>query len=305
MECSGTVSYPRPVVPGTTYLISRRCAQRRFRLRPSKLTNQTYEYLLAVAAKRFDMKLHALCVMSNHTHIVVTDPGAQLPRFMQYLNSLVARALNASLGCWESFWGPPTYSAVALGDADTIVAKIAYCITNPVAQGLVCSSAEWPGLVSLPDELGNGVPRVVERPDNFFSPRGSMPATARLEFTVPAGFESAEEFRARVKAAVAEQEEQERERIKRDGGKFLGPAKVLAQSPWGRPKSKEPRRGLNPRVAGRDKWRRIEAIAQLKTFWSEYREALARFCDGDHTVVFPAGTYLMRVRYGVPCAASP
>jgi putative transposase len=97
---------PRQVLPDTTYLITRRCAQRQFLLRPSPITNEVFLYVLAVAARRFQVCVHAFCVLSNHFHLVVTDPGARLPAFEQYLDSLVARALNASLGRWESFWAP-------------------------------------------------------------------------------------------------------------------------------------------------------------------------------------------------------
>ncbi|ABS24517.1 hypothetical protein Anae109_0301 [Anaeromyxobacter sp. Fw109-5] len=31
----------------------------------------------------------------------------------QFLDALVARAINASLGRWEAFWAPNSYSAVA------------------------------------------------------------------------------------------------------------------------------------------------------------------------------------------------
>ena len=59
---------PRQLLPGTTYLVTRRCLQRQFLLRPSKLTNQVFGFLLAIAARRFDVDLHACCVMSNHFH---------------------------------------------------------------------------------------------------------------------------------------------------------------------------------------------------------------------------------------------
>jgi REP element-mobilizing transposase RayT len=53
-------------------------------------------YVLAVAARRFGVLVHAFCVLSNHLHLLVTDPDARLPAFMQYLDSLVARAVNAT-----------------------------------------------------------------------------------------------------------------------------------------------------------------------------------------------------------------
>jgi hypothetical protein len=83
---------------------------------------------------------------------------------------------------------------------------------------------------------------------------------------------------------------------------FFGVHRVLAQSPFGRPAAREPRRGLNPRVAARNKWRRIETLQRLKAFVANYREALRRYVDGDRSVLFPAGTYWMRVRLGALCA---
>ena len=95
---------PRQILPGSTYLVTRRCVQRQFLLRPSRNTNQVFLYLLALAARRFGMHIHAFCVLSNHVHLVVTDPDARLPAFHQFLDALVARALNAALGRWEAFW---------------------------------------------------------------------------------------------------------------------------------------------------------------------------------------------------------
>jgi len=77
---------------------------------------------------------------------------------------------------------------------------------------------------------------------------------------------------------------------------------VQAQSPFARPRPGEPRRQLSPRVAARDKWRRIELLQQLKSFLTDYWEALQLWREGKVDPVFPAGTYLMRVAHGVACA---
>ena len=77
---------------------------------------------------------------------------------------------------------------------------------------------------------------------------------------------------------------------------------MLAQSPWGRPTDVEPRRGLNPHVASRDTGRRIEALERLKAFLNAYAAALRSFAGGEREVVFPFGTYGMRVRFAVNCA---
>ena len=78
---------------------------------------------------------------------------------------------------------------------------------------------------------------------------------------------------------------------------------MLGQNPLGRPRDRESRRQLSPRVACHDKWRRIEALTQLRAFAEAYRRALQAW-PRDRSVVFPAGTYLMRVLHGVACMDS-
>jgi len=289
---------PRQVLPFATYLVTRRCAQRQFFLKPSRTTNATFLYLLAVAARRFHIQVHAFCVLSNHFHLVLTDPHALLPAFHQFLDALVARAVNASLGRWESFWAPSSYSAVRLVDAEDILDKTAYTLANPVAAGLVRSGRQWPGLWSAPERVG-GEGYKAKRPKDFFDPKGCLPEQEVLELTPPPGFES-EEFRERLTAALAEREQD----AVRERGSFLGVERVLAQEPTGRPRSGEVRRGLNPRVAARDKWKRIEALGRLVDFLRSYRAAWKARQAGQTSVTFPLGTYLLRVLHQVPCAAS-
>ena len=168
---------PRQILPGVTYLVTRRCFQRQFLLRPSPLVNQVFLFLLAAAAHRFGVQVHAFCVLSNHFHLVVTDPQARLPAFEQYLDSLVARALNASLGRSESFWSPASYSAVALLTPQDVVEKTAYVLANPVAAGLVRHGRDWPGLWSSPDQIG------ADQSPGHSWPRRTSPAATGLART--------------------------------------------------------------------------------------------------------------------------
>ncbi|MGC4000004.1 MAG: hypothetical protein QM767_22240 [Anaeromyxobacter sp.] len=84
----------------------------------------------------------------------------------------------------------------------------------------------------------------------------------------------------------------------------MGARRALKQRPTDRPTTGEARRRLKPRVAGLDKWKRIEALQRLKWFLEAHRDALVRFCRGERGAIFPYGTYLMRVRFGAACAAS-
>ena len=63
---------PRCVLPGRTYLVTRRCFDRQFLLRPSATVDSLLRYTLAVAAERFGIEVHAFVFLSNHHHLVVT-----------------------------------------------------------------------------------------------------------------------------------------------------------------------------------------------------------------------------------------
>ena len=290
---------PRQVLAGATYLVTRRCARRELLLKPSKITNAIVSYLLAVAAQRFEMEIHAFCFLSNHFHLIVTDPYARLPAFHQFLDALIARSLNASLGRWDAFWDPHSYSAVKLVSPADIVDKTAYVLANPVAGLVPCGSA-WPGLWSAPEWI-DGAALEFERPKHFFDGKGRLPDRVALRLTVPPGFDSAEEFRHQVGVGLAQRENEARGRRHGRGG-FLGVARVLAQKPTARPSSDEPRRTLNPRVAARDKWKRIETLGRLVEFLRSYRDAWSARRAGKTDTTFPDGTYLLRVVHGVPCA---
>jgi putative transposase len=294
---------PRQILPGASYLMTRRCTQREFLLRPSRLTNAVVGYLLAVAARRYGILVHAFCVMSNHLHLVVTDPEAMLPAFGQYLDGLIGRAMNAVLGREEDFWGPGPFSAVTLAGPDDLLDKAAYVLANPVTAGLVRRGRKWPGLWSRPEWIG-GAGLEFQRPAIFFRKGGKMPERATLALVPPPGFGSAREFREALGAELERREQAvAAERFGR-GEDFLGVDQVLAQPTTARPRSVEQLGGLRPRVAARDKWRRIEVLARLADFVSDYRQALAAWRKGATGVIFPAGTYLLRVTHGVACAAA-
>ena len=295
---------PRRVLPGTTYLVTRRCSERRFFLKPSRVTNDIFLYVLAVAARRYGVLVHAFCVLSNHCHLVVTDQNGSLPAFMQYLDSLVARAVNASLGRFEGFWASDgSYSAVEPLDPGDVVAKTAYVLANPVAAGLVRRGAEWPGLWTSPEQIGSAK-LAARKPKLFFNPGGYMPAALELELTTPPGIPSAAEFRALLSTALRALEEKHCQDVASEGRRYLGVARVLAQNPFARPPPGEPRFELKPRIAARDKWKRIEGISRLKVFVQEYRQAWLDRKSGAADVLFPAGTYLLRIFHGVQCAGA-
>lgn len=268
---------------------------------PGEQLNEIVRYVLAVAAERFGVLLHSFCFMSNHFHLVLTDPRRQLPAFEQYFASLIARSCNALHGHWESFWAPGSYSAVVLLDERTVFDKMAYTLANPVSAGLVRRGSEWPGVWSSPNIIG-GKPATVSRPDHFFRAEGPMPDAACLRVVPPPGVESVEDFRRALKREVQRREDEKAQRLASEHKSFLGVRRVLAQRPLDRPLEPEPRRKMNPRVACQDEEKRREAIEKLQEFVRTYREAWKWFASGLRSVLFPHGTYWMRVAYRVACS---
>ena len=297
---------PRLVRPGFTYLITRRCAHRQFLLQPSEPVLEIVSYALALIADRYGIQLHAWCFLTNHYHLVASDPRGRIPDFMRDFHSLVARALNAEFGRWENFWSSGEPSLVHLIEEADVLDKVLYTVCNPVSSGLVPESRLWPGLLSHPESLTQ--PLEVSPPDAFFrasaSARDGKPLM--LAVTPPSGW-TLTAYQDYLKEAVIEREADLRGARKRSGQGFLGLAAIRKQGPEDRPSpgSRAPRRKLSPRIACKDAVKRDEALARLEVFVEEYRLALRDFNEGAREVLFPFGTFLMRVRHSVRTADGP
>jgi REP element-mobilizing transposase RayT len=122
------MTYPRRVVPGTTYLLTRRCMHRRFTLVPRGVVPKLFGYCVALAAERHGVEVHADTCMSNHWHAAVTDTDGNIPEFCRDVHSLSARALNAHLGRWEALWSSQRLSLVELIDAPDVWDKLVYTL---------------------------------------------------------------------------------------------------------------------------------------------------------------------------------
>jgi len=88
----------------------------------------------------------------------------------------------------------------------------------------------------------------------------------------------------------------------RPSSRAVRAARDLAQSFFACPAPGEPRRALSARVACRNKWKRIESLQRLKDFELACREALDAWRTGVRDVLFPPGTYLLRLTHGARCA---
>jgi putative transposase len=282
-------------------MFTRRCSERRFLLRPDATTNNAFWYCLGWAAETHGITLHAAVAMSNHVHLVATDPRGVYPDFLRDFHGLLARVMNAARGRWEYFWDANQPSAVLLeGDAAQID-KLAYVLTNPV--GLVKKAADWPGATAL-HSIISSAPVTAKRPARFFRDHkhgGAMPESVTVRFEPPPALagRTSEEYVNIVRDLVADVESKAAERSRGvTDVAVLGPRAILAQSWDARPGDAEPRRQLNPTIACRDKWLRIERLRANRLFLDLYRRAFTDFRAGC-VAIFPFGTWLMRFRASV------
>jgi putative transposase len=287
-------------LPGRSYLVTRRCTQRQFLLRPSRLTNQNIQYCLALAAERTGILLHAVCFMSNHWHGVLTDPEARLPEFLELFHKLVAKSQNASLGRWENLWASGKTSVVELVGDNDVLEKMAYTLANPTVAGLVKAPHDWPGVISK--RLGEE--RDIEMPDRYFDPDGPLPQVLTLRFVRPQIFEvlSDSALQAQLSAEVAKRVKRAREDMRLRRLSFVGGNAVLRQRFDATPKTPAPRNNPNPRIAAKSTPARVRAIERMLEFAREYRTAWNKWRNGNRAALFPAGTYALRIYASVVCA---
>jgi putative transposase len=285
------MSAAREVLPGRTYMITRRCTQRQFLMRPDKETNNAFIYCLAEAAERYGIEIIFTVAMSNHHHTGIYDAEGNYPEFIEHFHKLFAKCQNALRGRWENFWSSEQTSVVRLVEPNDVIDKMIYALTNPVKDGLVEKAHHWPGVTSLGVQQ-TGATLTATRPKHFFRPEGPMPESVVLRLSRPRGQQLSDQDLAKlIRERVRVVEESAAAERRRAGTTVVGRKGVLEQRWSDRPGSREPRRTLQPRVAGRSKWSRIEALLRNRLFRNAYTAARESFVAGIKNVLFPPGTY--------------
>ena len=296
------MTHPRPVLPGHSFLLTRRCSQRQLLMVPSSEVNQAFLYCLAEAAQLFDIDVHSVVVMSNHYHATVTDKVGNYPQFLARFHRHLAKVLNHLLGRWENFWASEQTSMVRLIQPDDLLDKMVHSFINPVEAGLVRRVRDWPGVCSLQWQLDDEEKKI-SRPGWFFRQDGGMPEQVTLRMVRPPGFEhlTLDQWRQQLINQVRSREHEldvehiEQRRV------VLGRSAVLNQSPHSFPKTTRSRRTFRPRIACKSRWHRIEALRRNRDWLARYKQAFLKVCAGVRDVLFPFGTYKRRLE-GCLCA---
>jgi len=285
-------------------MITRRCTQQLFLLRPDDATNQAFLYCLALAASLFNIGVLVSCAMSNHHHTVIYDRDGTYPQFIEYFHRLVARSQNVLRGRRENFWSSHQTSVVRLVDPIDVMRKIIYSAVNPVKDHLVERCADWPGVNTYGDLIA-GRELTIERPKHFFRDAGPTPPRVTLRCEIPAALGvNSEAFLRELSGAVSAEEQRLLRQRQREGKRVLGARAICSQSWSSSPdklaweRGRRPKRlvstfRISPRVAARDPWSRLEALVRNQEFVDRYRKARSAWLD-DKAVTFPPGTYWLK-----------
>lgn len=264
--------------------------------------NELYLYLLAVISRRHGVLVHGVTLMSTHEHLVLTDVRGCLPRFLAELHRTVALCVKA-LRRWEGeVWDGGKTSVVELRTNEAIIEKLAYIAANPVVAGLVHRAADWPGIKTLPEDLGQArwtAPRPSFYLDeaNPIWPRVAILALAPLHLHRV----SEEHAHTAVEAELQRLEKAAQAEVRAKGRTVVGARQLQRISPFKRARSWEPLRALNPTFAvGRSQRRAFFiAVDVLRAFRTAYRDALNSWRSGLRATMFPRATWLMRELHGV------
>ena len=275
-------------------MLTRQTHERTFRLRPCERTNRLYLYCLALAAQKTGVAIHAVCAMSDHHHVAATDVNGNLPIFSRELHRTLANALNATQGLSDSVWSGGKTNYLEAAEPEDLLRKIAYVAVNPVRAGLVETPEDWPGVVLWGEHR-----IIVERPDEYFHPKGKAPKTIELVISRPAAALEQPDWDERLAAEIERQMADARRGLDAKGTTVLGKAAVLATPFTARAKSWQVKGARVPTVAAWSREARGAVLRAHRAFRADYAAALAAWTSGDRTVVFPPGTWWMRVHHGV------
>ncbi len=299
------------VLKGKIWTTVRRTTRRYFLFRPDEegKVAEIFWYCLAVAAKKHGIAVHAAVLMSTHIHLVYTDVRGVQPDFKRDFHRTFAQGLKALLG-----WPEEVFNKYLGGEhepltADAVADDIAYLIANPVSAFAVRYAKDWPGAQTLPRDIGRRVIEVA-RPDGYFDANNpDWPAKATLRLEMPeclVTMYGEDGARANLARRVRDYERAAFAEAKQEGIAFKGVRRCMRVARTARARSWELFGKLNPRFkASGDLGAARAAIEENAQFDEDYEAALARWTAGDRRVVFPHGTWWMRVHHGVRVAPAP
>jgi putative transposase len=125
---------PRYLQIGYSYHITTRCNKREFNL-SRRDCREVFLYAIKKALDKYQFKLYALCIMSNHIHYLIEPAQSEdLPKIMHFLNWYTNLCFNRMLKRTGHFWEKRYYcDGFAPSDRERALNTLRYIHGNPKA----------------------------------------------------------------------------------------------------------------------------------------------------------------------------
>lgn len=278
-----------------------RTIQGRFLLKPTRELKSLLIGVLARAQKLYPVKIHAFVFMSNHYHLLLSVEDAhRLSRFMNYLNSNLAREAGRLSGWTERFWGR-RYQAIVISQEEAAqIGRLRYLLSHGCKEGLVARPQDWPGAhcagALKGDQWITGiwVDRTRQyaarmRGEKIHRLKYATRERVRLDFLPCWSPLSRMAYHTRVRELIAEIERETEALHVREGTRPLGIATVQAQHPHDRPQALKKK--FAPAFHAATRTARQELAEAYRWFAAAYRTAAERLGEGRISLGFPAGSF--------------
>jgi REP element-mobilizing transposase RayT len=293
--------------PWSVFEVTCRTLQARFLLKPSSELNALILGIIGRALSLYNVRIYLFVVVSNHMHFLLSASDvSELSRFMNHVNSNIAREAGRLYSWHEKFWGR-RFSAIPVLDDESLLARVRYILSHGCKEGLVSSPSDWPG-INCVQNLTLGKPLSGfwhSRTKEFASKkRGDddeseflVPYEIPLEPLPPWTDTTEKERQNRWKELISGIEAETKERLNNENKSVLGKSSILAQHPYDSPNS--PKKSPRPFCHTVKKFLEKEYREGYRTFIDLYRQAFESLRTGKLTSLeqFPPDCYIPPFAY--------
>ena len=292
---------------GALVEVTCRTIQGRFLLKPTGELRSVVIGVLARAQRLYPVEIHAFVFLSNHYHLLVTVENAlQLARFMNYLNSNLAREAGRLNGWEERLWGRRYQAIVVSQEEASQVNRLRYLLSQGCKEGLVARPRDWPGAQSVEALVeGKRLEGLWWNRTQEYAARTRGEKFDRLRYAEAERIElealpcwrhlSKQEYGRRVGEVIMQIEVETAARHRREGTRPLGVKVILAQHPHDRPHKLKKAWAPAFHVATKTALR--ELVEAYRWFVGAYREAAERLREGNLGARFPQGSFPPRLPF--------
>ena len=286
---------PRPrrnTNPEYIRLVTIRTQNAKLYMVPSKELNQIVGGVLAKYQQKYKIIIYGLIFLSNHYHLLLKAPKANLWSFEQAVNREIAKRVNRYLKREGHFWARRYDEQIVVQKADVLTALL-YIVCNAVKHKLINNPLSWPGLSCIKQLLS-------EKDETYYYTDYTAYSKAKLKdknvnindfkikYTLkitPIPTLANLSYKKRIKflkAKIAKELSKYKEEI----SSFLGKEKILKQNPFSRPRVVSKRK--RPICYTKDYLAKLNFIKEIYKPWNEtYQIASEEFRKGVLDACFP------------------